>query len=135
MEKTPCGPSTYTVVSGSSSCTHDEKSPSALTAISTSSRSALDENENGCMVSEKGERPNANHANWPGSNRNRVGGRNANVVVWPRSRPTRSSRQGRSLIARGLIKRTQTSNTTNAADMSPHSTCFHSELTYSSTKY
>ena len=64
--KEPCGPSTYTVVPGSSALTVEVKSPSALTATSTSVRSALDENENGCWVRENGERPNANHANCPG---------------------------------------------------------------------
>ncbi len=82
---------------GVSSPIRDVKSPSALTAISTWPRAALEENENGCRVSENGERPNANQANWPGANRNGVsgGGLSVNVVVCPRSRPMRSRRQGR----------------------------------------
>jgi hypothetical protein len=58
-----------------------------LTASSTSSRSALEANENGCWVIEYGERPIANHANCPGSNRKFAagGGSSTSVVVSPRS--------------------------------------------------
>src|ERR1700754_61967 len=96
-EKTPCGPSTYTVVPGSSSPTVDVKSASALTAISTSSRSALDENENGGWVIENGDRPMANHANCPGWNPNfaAAGGLSTSVGGSPGSATTRSNRHGR----------------------------------------
>src|SRR5262245_15598340 len=136
IEKTPCGPSTYTVVPGASSPTWEVKSPSALTASSTSSRSALDANENGCCVREKGERPKANQPNCPGAKRNAVpdGGLSVSVVVSPRSAATRSRRQGRASARRGLISRTQTSKRTNAPDMKPQRICFQRLLTYSSTK-
>src|SRR6185312_15163912 len=134
-ENTPCGPSTYTVVPGSSALTVEVKSPSALIATSTLVRSALDEKENGCWVSENGERPNANHANCPGWKLKPfpVGGVSATVVVWPRSSTMRATRHGRDRARRGLTIRTHTSRPANAADMRPQRSCFHSELTYSST--
>jgi hypothetical protein len=114
----------------------DVKSPSALIATSTSLFSALDENENGCCVSENGERPNANHANCPGWKSKVVpsGGVIAIVVVSPCSAVTRATRHGRDRARRGLINRTHSKSATNAADMSPQRICFHSELMYSLTK-
>ena len=59
-------------------------------ATSTSPRSALDENENGCWVSENAERPIANHANCPGWKVKSApaGGVSATAVVSPGSAVT-----------------------------------------------
>jgi hypothetical protein len=85
-------------------------------------------------VSENGERPIANHANCPGWNLNRApsGGVSATVVVSPPSAVTLLTVQGR--VRRGLTSLTQINSQTNAADISAQRICFHSELTYSSTK-